>query len=78
MQNKHQDGKANLDSVCTRYGIQKHVARIETTCFCMLQRKLRCLLQREKEETENWVVVYGLDAVKQQIAIDHVPECHCR
>ena len=78
MQNKHQKGKAYLDSICTRYGIQKHVARIETTCFCMLQRKLRCLLQREKEETENWVVVYGLDAVKQQIAIDHVPECHCR
>ena len=39
MQNKHQDGKANLDSVCTRYGIQKHVVRIETTCFLHVAAK---------------------------------------
>ena len=78
MLNKHQNGKAYLDSVCTRYGIQKHVARIETTCFCMLQLKLKCMLQRDQKETEIWSVVYGLNSVKQQIAIDHVPGCHCR
>src|SRR5699024_5091288 len=40
------------------------------------QVELRRLLHREQEEAEVLVVVQGLGAAEQQIAVDHIPKCH--